>query len=197
MRLSMQLWLCAVAIALFISDACFSQEREPPRRGDGPRGEAQQPFGFRLRMLALQETLDKDKDGKLSADEIKTAPEALKTLDKNNDGKLSADEIGWPPRLDGPGGPGRGGPFGGRFGGRGQGGAQAPVGFANRLMSRDVNSDGKVAADELPKSMRRVIERADQDGDGAVDETEAKQFAESYAAIGRTERPAQPAAAKQ
>jgi hypothetical protein len=151
-------------------------------------------------MFALQEALDKDRDGKLSADEIKAASETLQSLDQNKDGKLSADEIGWPPQFGGPGGPGRGG-RGGRggafFGGPGGAGRGGAVNFDTRIMNRDSNRDGKVAADELPKSMRFVLDRADKNGDGAIDESEAKQFADSHVATGRTERPLQPEAAKQ
>lgn len=55
--------------------------RRPPRRGGGP----------------LMRVLDIDKDGQLSADEMKNAAEVLKTLDKNGDGALSRDELR-PPR---------------------------------------------------------------------------------------------------
>jgi hypothetical protein len=37
--------------------------------------------------------LDANKDGELDATEIANASAALKTLDKNGDGKLSADEL--------------------------------------------------------------------------------------------------------
>ena len=40
----------------------------------------------------LMTALDTDKDGAISADEIKGAAEALKTLDKNGDGRLAGDE---------------------------------------------------------------------------------------------------------
>src|SRR6056297_3718450 len=54
----------------------------PVRRGDFPR------IRFPL-MVAL----DTNKDGELSAGEIKKATESLKTIDKNNDGKLSPEEL--------------------------------------------------------------------------------------------------------
>ena len=44
-------------------------------------------------------------DGIFDADEIAKAAESLKTLDKNGDGKLTADEL-HPPHPEGPGGPG-------------------------------------------------------------------------------------------
>jgi len=56
-------------------------------------------------MSPIVAALDANKDGEIDAAEIANAAAALKTLDKNGDGKLTADEIR-PPR--GPGGPGRG-----------------------------------------------------------------------------------------
>jgi hypothetical protein len=66
------------------------------------------------------------------------------------------------------------------------------VDFGGRILSRDVNADGKVTADELPRSMRRVVELADQDKDGAIDEAEAQQFAKRYGAAGRAANPDRP-----
>ena len=198
MRKSVQFSVCSVVIALLVGSTCFSQDRESSQPPDGPRRDGGQS-GFRPRMFALHEALDKDRDGKLSADEIKAATDTLTSLDQNKDGKLSAEEIGWPPQFGGPGGQGRGG-RGGRggafFGGLGGGGRGGAVSIDTRIMNRDSNRDGKVAADELPKSMRFVLHRADKNSDGAIDETEAKQFADSHSATGRTERPPQPEAAK-
>ncbi|MCE9608121.1 MAG: hypothetical protein K8U03_24815 [Planctomycetia bacterium] len=55
-------------------------ERNGPPRGPGGRSQ-------------LMEALDADKDGKLSAEEIKNASAALAQLDKNQDGILTEDEI--------------------------------------------------------------------------------------------------------
>jgi hypothetical protein len=46
--------------------------------------------------MPFLQTLDVDEDGIISAEEIKSAPSALKKLDKNNDGQLPRDE--WQPR---------------------------------------------------------------------------------------------------
>jgi hypothetical protein len=186
----------AVGVFVFsisMAVSAFAQQREQPQpardeqRGappdGGPRNQAFQPFGGGPRMLAVREALDKDKDGKLSADEIKAGAESLKTLDRNKDGKLTAEEIGWPPQFGGRGGRGgRGGGFG--RGGRGGGGA-TPEQFARRIMARDANGDGKVAAGELPQSMARVLELGDGNKDSALDEAEARRFAEKYGSISR------------
>lgn len=59
----------------------------PPQsgRGGGPRSLMQN--------LPVLAALDTDGNGEISAAEITAASAALKTLDKNNDGKLSADEL--------------------------------------------------------------------------------------------------------
>jgi Ca2+-binding EF-hand superfamily protein len=43
-------------------------------------------------LLPIIVALDADRDGFISAEEIKAAPRSLLTLDKNKDGKLSKDE---------------------------------------------------------------------------------------------------------
>jgi hypothetical protein len=191
-----------IAVFLFsVAGLVFAQDGQPPqpggrgRGGRGPDGDGPPFVQFGGPPFALRDALDKDRDGKLSADELKAATESLKALDGNSDGKLDAAEIGWPPQFGrGRGGRGgRGGGFGrGGFGGRGGG---APVDFSQRILSRDGNADGKVTADELPRSMRRVVELADQDKDGAIDNAEAQQFAKRYGAAGRSANPERPAPA--
>ncbi len=94
-------------------------------RGQGGRG------GFRP-SNPVMEAIDKNKDGALSADELKNAAKALAALDKNKDGKIDQEEMR--PQFDrGQGGregfrrPGQGGQ-GGREGFRrpGQGGEGRP-----------------------------------------------------------------------
>ena len=63
-------------------------------------------------------------DGELSAEETANASEALKKLDKNKDGKLTRDELRpQPSGRGGPGGPGGRGPAG-------RGGPGGPPGAA-------------------------------------------------------------------
>lgn len=73
----------------------------PPARGERPRerpgdGPARRPGH------PIIEALDLDKDGILSAEEIRKAPESLLKLDRNKDGQLTPDELRAPePRRDG------------------------------------------------------------------------------------------------
>lgn len=43
-----------------------------------------------------------------------------------------------------------------------------------RFMEHDKDGDGKVTADELPPQFRRILQRADRNGDRAIDRSEAK-----------------------
>ena len=64
---------------------------------------------------------------------------------------------------------------GGRPPGAGSQQGSPPGGFSvARLMGFDKNKDGKVSRDELPSQMRRMLDRADTNGDDAIDEKEAK-----------------------
>ena len=82
----------------------------------GGRGGQGGPGGF-LRMFPVMAALDGDGNGEISSEEIKGAVAALKKLDKNKDGKLTEDELR--PNFEG-----RGGPSGQRpsRGGEGRGG---------------------------------------------------------------------------
>ena len=199
-------FMLALVLAVGTS-VIYAQDRKPPREGRPGRGGPGGP-GFQPPPFPLLQALDADKDGKLSAEEIENAVAALKKLDQDKDGKLSQEEIGWPPMgrgFGGPGGPGGfgspGGPGapGGFGGGRGFGGAGGPGGFGGgpggpggpggfdlvaRIMSNDQNKDGKVTKDELPEFMQRMLERADTNKDGAIDEGEAKAMADAIGAGG-------------
>src|SRR5688572_15442744 len=59
-----------------------------PMPGDGP------PGAFRPPVPPLIESLDANRDGELTEDEIKGAASALTKLDKNNDGELNEEELG-------------------------------------------------------------------------------------------------------
>ena len=47
-----------------------------------------------------------------------------------------------------------------------------------RLMSHDKNNDGKITFDEFPEKFNRIINRADLNGDKAIDKKEAEAMAE-------------------
>jgi len=90
----------AISLSAIIS---FAQDPGGDRRpGSGP--------GRPRPMSPVIAALDANKDGKIDANEIANASNALKTLDKNNDGELTPDEFAGPPpggERGGPGGPQR------------------------------------------------------------------------------------------
>ena len=183
-----------------VSMICSSSWGEPPTGRDGPPRNARRRggpprSGFQRSPHPILAALDADRDGVLSPDEIANAATALQQLDKNKDGKLTtqelrpqrgardrarrgrsgADRFGQPPEgkgRRGQGDPGRGGP--GR-GGPGRGN------LASRLMQHDQDGDGKVAKEELPERMQRMFDRADANGDGAIDQAEARKMAKRFA----------------
>src|SRR4051794_40493325 len=89
-----------LAIGLMIGAAILTRPAlaQRPGRGGPPGG-----GGPPLPVLAA---LDADGDGELSAKEIDNAAAALRTLDKNKDGKLTRDELLPASREGGAGGPG-------------------------------------------------------------------------------------------
>ena len=68
-----------------------------------PDGRKRRPGGPLMRLL------DTDRDGELSAEEIRNAPAVLKAANKNKDGKLTPEEVDAASGGRGPGGE-RGGP---------------------------------------------------------------------------------------
>jgi hypothetical protein len=52
------------------------------------------PVNPYFRLILVLGALDADRDNVISASEIANAPAALRTLDKNHDGKLTAEECG-------------------------------------------------------------------------------------------------------
>jgi hypothetical protein len=150
--------------------------------------------------------LDKDKDGKLDREEIGWPP-----VDQTANHRGRRAGFGG---FGGPGGPGAGPPgqFGpGGFGGgpngppgqRAPGGFGGPPGFGgrpspgrgsgagaagdivDRIMSNDKDDDGKVSQQELPENMQRLLRRADSNGDGAIDKSEAEAIRAQFGRGGR------------
>lgn len=67
-----------------------------PPDGDGPppeNADAQGPPPGNRPAPPIIAALDTDRDGTISATELKAAPESLKAFDKNNDGELSPREL--------------------------------------------------------------------------------------------------------
>ncbi len=105
------------------------------------------------------------------------------------DGKLSQEELR--PQFGGPGG-GQGGQRG--LGGPGGQDGADEQDLAQRIMAMDKNGDGKVEKRELPGRMSRLLERADTDKDGAIDEQEARTVSDELQRRGqRPSRPKRPA----
>ncbi len=140
----------------------FGGQRGPGGPGGpgqrGPRGPGGPGPNFVERIMGL----DQDGDGKVTKEEL---PEGMQRMleraDTNVDGAIDRDEAEKMTE---------------RFaGGRAPGGDNP----AERIMGFDQNDDGKVTADEMPDWMRdRMLERADTNGDGAIDREEAEAMAE-------------------
>lgn len=105
-------WIPAALVSTALAQPPEAPPGPPP---GGPPAEHRDP---------LRGALDANRDFELDADEIASAPEAIKKLDKNGDGKLDREELrppmGPPPGGRGPEGrppegrPRRPGEFGGR-----------------------------------------------------------------------------------
>jgi Ca2+-binding EF-hand superfamily protein len=135
-------------------------KRKPPQGGEKKPGFGRPGFPPN----PLVGALDTDKDGKISAEELKNAVAALKKLDKNNDGELTAEELR--PAF-GAGGPGFGG---GGFGKQ----------ILEKLKAYDKNNDKKITKDEVPEGEQRIFNLADRNEDGVIDEAELQQLEERF-----------------
>ncbi|MGB0580806.1 MAG: hypothetical protein ACPGVU_13975 [Limisphaerales bacterium] len=159
----------------------------PPGGGGDRRGGGRPKF---MQFLPVLVALDADKNGEISSQELENATAALKALDKNKDGKLTEDEVR-PERP--PGGRGRGGQGGGDRGrggfggspggdrsGQGDGGMRRPnaAETAKRMMAFDKNKDGKLTKDEVSERMHPLLKEADANGDGAASREEITKLAE-------------------
>lgn len=140
----------ALLAALVAAVPALAQETGTPMDGpmDGPMGG---PMG-----MMMFETLDADGDGKVTVAEIEAHRlAAVVALDADGNGLISRDEL-----------------------------IAAHVRMATeraarmadrRLAAQDANGDGQLSAAELaapPMPPKRLFERADTDGDGAISEAE-------------------------
>lgn len=100
------LLITALVLGLTAGAAIVQDNDAPPRRPERPPREAAP--GNQVRrplMMPLLAVLDANRDGVIDEAEINNAPAALRTLDKNKDGKLTLDELR-PPRPETPDRPG-------------------------------------------------------------------------------------------
>jgi hypothetical protein len=163
------IWTLSVILIVGASTAIA----QPPGGGGpgGPRGRS-----------PIMEALDADRDGVISAEEIKNATAALVSLDKNKDGKLSEDEF----RPTGPGGEGRGpggegrGPGGEGRGpggeGRGPGGEGRGPGGEGRGPGGQGRGPGGQALAINPDRMMMHAMEFDADKDGKLSKDELQKF---------------------
>lgn len=135
----------------------------PGERGGRPQrpgGDANAGRGGDEAMVERVMALDKNKDGKISADEAGERMAGLmRRADEDKDGVVTRSELEAAMRN--------------RRGGQRPGGERGSGAMIDRLLSEnDKNKDGKLTADELPERMKRLAERADANNDGAVDKAE-------------------------
>jgi len=126
-------------------------------REGGQRGQGGDP-GQMLKQL------DKDGNGKITAEEFPRGPEAFEKLaqrlDKDGDGAISMEEMA---AMRGQRGGG-----GGEGGREGRGGKGGQGDWVKRF---DKDADGKVSAEEFPRgaeAFEKILKRADKDGDGLI-----------------------------
>lgn len=154
------------------------REGGPPREGRGPGGRP----NFMM-MMPIIVVLDVNKDGEISKEEMENATAALQKLDKDKNGKLTEEELrpdfsAFGRRGGGPGGPGG---FGRRDGGDGdRGGNRGGGDFVERMLKNDKNKDGKLTKDELPERMQPMFDRIDTNKDKEVDKAELTKMSEQF-----------------
>ena len=156
--------MCLIVGAALLARSVPAQQRGRPGR-DGPPG-----GGFP--QLPVLVALDADGDGELSAKEIDNAAAALRTLDKNKDGKLTRDELLPAFREGGPAGPNPAELVERMmaFDKNGDGKLskdELPERIRGLLERADTNKDGFVDKDELTKLAQRQAGRGQGRGPGA------------------------------
>ncbi len=100
--LDRRLWAVAAGLLCVLAYLTIAEAQGPGGRVGRPEGG---PMGMQIPLLLA---LDADGDGELSAKEIENATAALKTLDKDKNGKLSREEMFPAPGRFGGRGPGQG-----------------------------------------------------------------------------------------
>jgi uncharacterized membrane protein YgcG len=82
--------------------------------------------------------------------------------------------------LESSGRRGFGGPSDGGQGGGGDGAAPNPEEIISRILESDKNEDGKISKDEASDRLKQNFDRADENGDGFIDEAELKTLVEGF-----------------
>lgn len=172
----------------------------PERRGLGGRPRF-------MTFMPIIVVLDINKDGEISKEEIEKATESLQKLDKDKNGKLTEDELrpdfgrrdqgrrgefgrrdgnrpsgrdgDRPPRRDGEG-PERDGDRPGPDRREGDRGGSRGGDFVERIMKNDKNNDGKLTKDELPERMQSLFDRIDANKDKEITKEELTKMAERF-----------------
>jgi Ca2+-binding EF-hand superfamily protein len=135
--------------------------------GPGPGGAvaAGGPLGDDPQIAQLM-SMDRNKDGKLTANEVpRDMQQMLGTADQNNDREITRQEIAAAVAS-----------ARNQFGAGGwQGGPRGPAGrlsnaeqATGQFLQYDKNGDGQLTASELPPQAKGMMQ-ADQNGDGAID----------------------------
>jgi Ca2+-binding EF-hand superfamily protein len=162
--------LTGCALAIFPLGA--EDNTKKPEGRKGPKGDG-----------SFFKQMDKDGDKAISKEEAGERWERLGKLDKDGDGKVTAQEM-MAARPGGKGEPGKGAPGKGKGEpgkgapgkGKGEPGKGAPgKGAPGEMFKRaDKNGDGKLTKDEVPEQAWARLSRLDKDGDDAVSQEEAK-----------------------
>ncbi|MCA9173229.1 MAG: hypothetical protein KDB14_01955 [Planctomycetales bacterium] len=154
-------------LAFSFSGSAFAQ-----REGFG------RPEGFRPPPNPLSEAIDANGDGEITLEELANTKAIFAQLDKDKNGKLSADELrpqfgrrGREGREGDNDGPGR--EREGEFRGGGVRG-DSPL---TAWMSLDKNKDDKLTKEEVGQRMESLIDRADADKDGFATREELAKLA--------------------
>jgi len=142
---------------------------ERVRAADGDRAR-QRSQNAPMGLLGL---LDKDANGELDKAELEAAAASLLTLDKNKDGKVTQDELATLFRRGDRQRPAADRPSGGAADKPTARPTDRGRGFGMEQFAQlDSDGDGKISKEEAPERMSGRWDRMDTNGDGFLDKTE-------------------------
>jgi len=167
----MRIEMLAVVIWISTCCCCIAQPPDSRREYNGrdsaeTRPEDQEDRNPRApRMNPMFAVIDADRDGVISPRELRKAIPALKQLDTDGDGNITLAEVAPPLGPDGrPGGD--------------------STEMVERLMENDRNGDGMLTINEVSPQLARMLQGADQNGDGAIDRQELALAVQNFQAWG-------------